>query len=230
MKCSFATLASLLLLAGSLPGCSAPRIALPALAQDVSERPNFAGRSPRMVNLDSLNLDVPVGSSIGEAKFGWTGSCRSPRPLTYKHGSVKLATATYLGMFKDVMQAAGIPVEQPARFSGEEVKKADLNFAATIQEMTLDICFPEVGKDKDHAIGEAYVKVEWSVFSPVERKVVYSATTQGRSPPNFETRLADDGIITEALRDSLGRLLTQPGFDAAITTTPTTTVAAASAP
>jgi len=204
------------LLAAFVAGCANHEKAMPELPPAAKAPISFAGRSPKMVSFDSLGMDVPIGTHIGEARYGWTGSCTNPRPMTYKHGQVKLSTSSYAGVFRDVMQAAGVPVEQAARFAGEEVKKGDLNFAATIRELTVNACFPEIGKDRDYAVGEAYVQVEWSVFSPLERKVVYSVTTQGRTPPKFTTRLADDGLIAEALRDSMLRLLEQPGFDGAI--------------
>jgi serine protease Do len=221
MNKSMATNVSLVLLAVAVAACANHKKALPDVPPPAAEKkPDFAGRSPRMVSLDSLNIDISPGTHLGELKAGWVGSCTNPRPLTYKHGMVKLSTTNYRSMFKDVMQASGIPVEQPARFTGEEVKKADLNFAGTIQEMALNACFPQLGKDQSYAIGEAYLKVEWSVFSPVERKVVYSATTQGRSPTAFETRLADDGLIAEAMRDSLVRFLAQPGLEATLIAAP----------
>lgn len=208
---------TVLALAGILAGCANHKSTLPEMPQAEPAQVNLAGRSPKVVNLETLRLDIPAGTHIGEARSGWSNSCTNPTPLTYKHGLVKLAKASYEGVFREVMQEAGVPVEEVPRFAGEEVRKADLNIAATIKEMLVNICFPNVGRDKNHAIGEAYVSVEWSVFSPLERKVVYAGITKGRTPQKFETRLADDGLIGEAMRQSLRKALNEPEFVSALT-------------
>lgn len=173
---------------------------------------NFTNSNPKTVSFESLHIDMPAGTPLGEAKRGSAGSCAYPQPLIYRHSQTKVNKTNYMGVFRDAMQSAGIPVEQPAKFAGEEIKKADLQLAATIRELSINVCYPEVYKDEGHAVGEAYVSAEWSVFSPVERKIVHTATTKGRTAPGYSTRLGEDGVIGEALRQSLLRFLADPAF------------------
>lgn len=189
-----------------------PLPSLPEVATPVG----LGDRAPLMVDLETLDIDVTRGTVLGQTAASWNG-CANARPLVYQAQYAHLDKQGYDGTFREVMREARIPVEALPRFAGEEVAKADLRLAATIHDLLVNICFPEIGIDAHHAIGNAFVSIEWSVFSPLERKVIYSVTTKGRSADQAESRVGEAGIIGEAFGNSLKRLLNDPGFVAVLT-------------
>jgi S1-C subfamily serine protease len=195
-----------------LAGCTEYVKPLPAAVQPAVTIASLKDRDPATTVLSSLTFDIPVGATLGQLSAGAGGYCTNRQPITYNRGNQKSDTSLYHSVFKEVMGQAGVPVEQVQRFEGEEVKKADLQIAATIKEMVLNICYPELYIDKGHAIGETYVKIEWALFSPIERKVVFTWESEGRSPEQFDTRLGETGIVREAFREALTGLVSQAGF------------------
>jgi serine protease Do len=176
---------------------------------------NLADRSPALTNLSSLTYDIPMGKNLGQ--MGYEGDSRSNRcmdleQLTYKVGTRKSESTAYDSVFREVMTSIGVPVQQSVqRFEGEEIKKADLQISATINDMSLNICYPRVWRDKNFAVGEGSLTIEWAVFSPIERKVIYSATTKGTAP-RMETGLGEMGVHRESFRDALLNLAAKPEF------------------
>lgn len=173
-------------------------------------------RNPATTALATLAYDIPPGTPIGEVTGGELGGCKNPLPITFSHGNIRTKTALYDPVFREVMELAEIPVEQIPRFAGEEVKKADLQVAATLKEMAMNLCFPKSVADPVQAIGEAFVKIEWALFSPQEKKVVFTAETSGRTPSQFTTRLGETGIVREAFRAALVQLAALPTFADAV--------------
>ncbi len=204
-------------LAGALiSGCQPSYVKeLPAGAA-VSDAPvNLASLNPKMVLLSSFLIDVPTGTALGEQSGGWGGRCSYKEPLTFR-STRQPEPKFYQDTFKEVMERAGVPVQPVQRFEGEDVRKADLHFAAVIRNMTMNICYPRMDTERHFAQGEVWVEIEWSLFSPLEKAVVYTSVGTGRTPAAFESNLGEVGLIREAFRSALVQLLNEPKFTAVL--------------
>ncbi len=209
------TLAPCVALALLVAGCAA-KYDKPVQKAGLAASPiNLADRSPVLTNLSSVTYDIPLGTKLGQigAEFNsMVNSCNDLQPLTYTAGTKKTEGKGFDSIFREVMATMGVPVQQAVqRFEGEEITKADLQISATIKDMSLNICFPRTWKDKNFAIGEAVLKIDWAVFSPLERKVIYGTETQG-SVARMETGLGETGVLREAFRDALLLLAAKPEF------------------
>ncbi|MGH8443386.1 MAG: trypsin-like peptidase domain-containing protein, partial [Nevskiaceae bacterium] len=209
------TLAPCVALAVFLAGC-ATSYDRPVQVVEAPPSPiNLADRSPILTNLSSLTYDIPMGRNLGQIGIEFnsaTERCRDLKPLTYSAGTKKAESSAFDSVFREVMASLGVPVQQAVqRFEGEEIKKADLQVSATVKDMSLNICYPRVWNDKTFAIGEARLTIDWAVFSPLERKVVYGAVTKG-TVGRVETNLGEAGVLREAFRDALLSLAAKPEF------------------
>jgi serine protease Do len=173
---------------------------------------NLADRAPHMTVLSSMTFDIKVGTPLGELGVGGRRtSCSDYEPITYTTGRAKSNTKVYESVFRDVMSSIGVPVEGVQRFEGEDIQKADLQIAATVKDMSINICYPRVYEDRGFAIGDASLTIEWAVFSPIERKVIYTAETKG-STHEIESRIGETGVTLEAFRDALLILASKEEF------------------
>lgn len=221
------TLVACLFLAGCQPSTFVKPI--PELAK-VSPPASLAGRSPAMVSFTSLFIDIPAGTALGQSTWGYAGSCSDAEPIVARRGASELKLGIYQEVFNEVMASAGVPVQQvQARFEGEEIRKAELQIAATIKDMALNICYPKKFQDSSLAVGESYLQIAWDVFSPVEKRIVHSTVTSGRTDGKLETRLAEVGILKEAFRNAALKLMDDAVFVSALIDKPPVTTAVATA-
>lgn len=174
---------------------------------------SLADRNPKVLGLASIIMEIPAGTSVGEFRGGTYGTCDRRAPLTVASPGSKVELPPFREVFERVMTDAGVPVEETIqRFEGQELRKADLQLSASIQEMTLNLCFKNLEISKGRATGQASVKIEWSVFSPLERKVLSSFTTSGKSPDEVKTEIGEDGVTATAFRAALLNLISKPEF------------------
>lgn len=207
-----------LLSASLVAGCqSAYKKAIPEFTPPPTP-PDLSAKSPAMLNLSSIRVDVAAGTELGETRSGWNGTCSDPKPIIFRRAATETNAKLYEPVFRDVMGQAGVPVQGAQRFEGEEVRKADFQVAASIKDLALNICYPDGRVDLLHAIGESQVLIEWSLFSPVEKRVVFTASTRGQAPPKTDSRLGEAGIIREAFGNALRQLLADPELIAVLTT------------
>jgi serine protease Do len=191
------------------PSFIKPQLDAPAPAPVI----NLADRNPKVMGLASLIMEIPAGTSVGELSGGIYGRCDRSRPLTVASPGSKVELPPFREAFEHVMADAGVPVEETvSRFDGQELRKADLQLSASIKEMTLNLCFGELDVSKTRAKGQASMKIEWSVFSPLERKVLMTFNTTGKSPDEVKTEIGEDGVTSVAFRSALINLMAVPEF------------------
>ena len=166
----------------------------------------------RQTRLAAILFDLPVGYRYGEAAGGFYGSCHEKQPLINTKGRMSFDTERYADLFNAVMKKHGYPVDDKTEmFQDSKERLADLKIGARIFEATLNECFPDI-RNNLKAAGSAYLKIEWSVYSTIEKKVVLTAVTEGSTYTEIESNLGEDGIIRPAFADALERLARNPKY------------------
>ncbi|MGB0719915.1 MAG: S1C family serine protease [Bdellovibrionales bacterium] len=142
---------------------------------------------------------IPPGQDIGfeshNARFcGW------PRlPLSRTELRRKLDTKYLKQSFNDTLQAAGYDmvdsIDLIPEESEDDILRAEYTVSAKIKGAQVDLCQNDIDNafifftTRSGVDGEVYLSVDWSVYDPVRRSVVYKTTTEGytkRLSPNNE--------------------------------------------
>ncbi|HET7785639.1 MAG TPA: serine protease [Myxococcales bacterium] len=197
-----------------LCACATYKKPLPVLKDTV--RPNARpvvfklSERARQARLDTIVFNLPMGYRYGEAANG--GSCNHKQPFVNTKPSFELAMGRYADVFGNVMRKHGYPVENDVEmFKDTNERVADLRVGARITEATLNECFPSYDNDLK-AVGSAYLKIEWSVYSALEKKIVFTTTTEGTTYGEVESSVGEPGIIRPALADAIERLALVPSY------------------
>jgi S1-C subfamily serine protease len=156
--------------------------------------------------LAAIVFDLPVGYRYGEAAGGYYGGCRDKQPLVNTKGRFSFDTEKYVDLFNAIMKKHGYPVEDLTElFQDSKERVADLKIGARIVEATLNECYPDP-RNNLKATGSAYLKIEWSVYSMLEKKVVLTTVTEGSTYSDVESSIGEAGLIRPAFADALERL------------------------
>jgi serine protease Do len=204
-----------LMLMQGLLGCATYKKPLPAVAPArVSPAPEVYKFSEKALQtrLTVIVFDLPAGYRYGEASAGY-GSCYSKQPLVNTKGRFQFETERYIDLFTGVMKRHGYPVEDQSEiFQDAKDRVADLRVGARIVEATINECYPDMGRNDLKATGSAYLKIEWSIYSTLEKKVLLTTTTEGSTYGDVESAIGEPGILRPAFADALERLATSAKY------------------
>lgn len=189
-------------------GCASYKKPLPAVNDGI--RPDAQpvvfklSDKAKQARLDTVVFNLPMGYRYGEVSAGT--SCRTRQPAVNTKPSFELELTRYADVFGSVMRSHGYPVEKDVElFKDANERVADLRVGARIVDATVNECFPNY-RDELKVLGSAYLKIEWSVYSALEKKVVFTTTTEGTTYGEIESAVGEPGILRPALSDAVERL------------------------
>jgi serine protease Do len=198
-----------LFLVQGLCACGGYKKALPPIQPpQQSVAPEVFKFSPkaRQTKLSAIVFDLPVGHRYGEVSAGY-GSCYNKQPMMNTKGRFDFDLTKYSDLFGTVMKRHGYPVEEDVEvFRDSKERVADLQVAARIVGATINECYPDVGSNQMKARGDAYLKIEWSVYSTIEKKVIFTNVTEGSTYDEVKSDIGELGIVRPAFADALERL------------------------
>jgi hypothetical protein len=193
-----------------LSACVTYRKPIPELtplpAAETSEMYRFSDKA-RQVRLTTLVADLPVGYEFGESAWGFDGPCTRKVTIVNREGRFVLGNERYADVFYSVMKTHGYPVDdQVEMFSNSKEHVAELQVAGRIIELKRNDCWPSKQSDLGMIRGSAYMKIEWSIYSTLEKKVIALMTTEGSTYKEVESHLDQAGYLRIALADAVQRL------------------------
>jgi len=166
----------------------------------------------RQTRFAAFAVDLPPDHAFGEAATG-VGNCRNKSLMTNSRDHFHFAHSDFADVFDAIMKRHGYPVEDAVElFPGSKVRTADLDVGARIVDAITNECYPGVGTRPFFVVGDAYLKIEWSVFSRLEKKVILTVTTEGSTYTQVESEIGYRGIVRPAFADALERLATDPKY------------------
>lgn len=205
-------------IAAGLLACASYKKPLPSLApprRGNDEVFKFSDKA-RETRLVTIVHDLPLGYQYGEAGsslYGSGNSCAKKQPLVNTQGRFELKASSYTDVFNSVMKRHGYPVDdQVELFKGSKEHVADLQVGARIIDATLNECYPKIAETELKAVGSAYLKIEWSIYSAIEKKVVFVTITEGSTYGDVESTIGEPGILRPALADAAERLAADPKY------------------
>ncbi len=165
------------------------------------------------VALERVAVRIPRNQVIGQVQQGIL--CLPDSELTYRGGSLNLEPEIYSDVFREELEAANYDVagDPNSLFQDRDADRAELIVGGLIKDLNVDVCYSMTGfNDYTSADGEAQIAVEWQVYSPLTRDVVYTVETEGyydseRSMPN-----AGENAVYNAFGEAARNLLAERDF------------------
>lgn len=194
-----------------LGGC-----ATSAVIKDVELKPTLtipANQKSKPIQFKKVVAKIERGTHIGAVQGGLL--CLSSANLTWQGGRVTVSTDELTDIVRAELEKCNFQVvgDPNALFEDPSEWKAELLLAGLITNLQMNICYPYNGFGNwVSAKGEAYMKVNWQIYSRLDRKVIYEVTTEGNYKSS-ET-LADSGIIIwhNSFAMAARNLLSDKGF------------------
>ncbi|EWY40680.1 hypothetical protein N825_35500 [Skermanella stibiiresistens SB22] len=153
---------------------------------EIAEPPTPPAQSRKVpIRFGELQARLRRGDVIGGYVIGFT--CMGPYdPVTWTSGRTMMDREDVADLFHEEMSAAGYDVAgNPNRLfeAGEDEQRAELVVSAQVVDVKMNICRKMgIWLIQSAIIGEdveASVKVDWTVYSRLERRMVLRATTWG---------------------------------------------------
>ncbi len=157
-----------------LSGCVSEQIRDVKVAEILTPKEIPSGQKAKPVQLKKVMVKIKRGTKIGTLKFG--PQCRPAGPITWKGGRLVLDVAEFDEVFREEFENANYTVvgDPEALFDDPSSWQAEFLIGAIITDIDISLCTWGT-KSK----GETYLKVDWQVYSRLDRKVVYKTTTEG---------------------------------------------------
>jgi len=159
-------------------------------------------------------VKIKRGDEIGTLYVGWFDV---PQTKLYwrKGGYMNITDDDFTQRFREELEAANYEVvgNPDALFDDASEWKAELLVAGLITEMKFNLHFPNAGLGNfRQSRGDAYLKVDWQVFSRLNRRVVLNLTTEGSVKQTKSTNNGADEALAEAFSAAVKNLLAQQQF------------------
>ena len=171
------------------------------------------GATAKPIQFKKIVVKLKRGQSFGKLSVGLL--CIPHGDLTWRGGRATISAEDFSEAFREELEKANyVVVGNPdALFEDPSEWKAEILVSGMVKEMEANYCFPFAGMgDFSTTKGGAYLKVNWQIYSRLDRKVVYEISTEG----SFQTDQAQKGseitILTNAFAQATQNLLADSGF------------------
>jgi serine protease Do len=207
---------ALTLLVAGAAACATPPKPLPVVAPAPKIEPFKLSAKAKQSKLVAVVFDVPLGTNIGT--YGWSQSgsrCARPEPLVNSDGRTTLEHEKYLDIYNSAMKARGYGVEDESEiFRDTNERVADLKVAARIVGAVLNEC--QSSGNKQVMNGSAWLKIEWSIYSNLEKKVIFTTVTEGSTNGEVHSDYGQPGLTRPAFADAVARLAASAAYFAVV--------------
>lgn len=187
-----------------------PRISEADLAK------KFSFVDGRDLTLAAVAFDLPADYILGQTSYGLDGVCTEAEASVNSRRWFGAELKYFTDIFADVMRQHGYPVD-PGTTVFPGGRPEELRVGARVVEAVCNFCTPRLIDRNARKIGNAYLKIAWSVYSNLERKVVFEITTEGTTYSKIESKLGLEGLLRVAFADAAQRLALSEGYRALLT-------------
>ncbi len=177
----------------------------------------------RRIHLEKVLVELEKdsgGRNIVGRDFSGISCARKDGGVTWSSGRTQVNSAKYASEFNKVFRKNNYAVADGSQqlFAGQKLESAELSVAAVITELEQDRCRPNLsGRGLGDKLKVAsYIKIKWSVFDNLERKVVYEVETEGSDSSVYEDVISDGSSISRynAFSGAIKNLLSKKDFAA----------------
>lgn len=172
----------------------------------------------RRVKFDKVMIDLSDDTesrhTIGRSFYGNTCKSSPNGKIYLKHNHAELNGKSYKSHFAKLLKKNGYKVidDDLQIFAGMEREAEELQVAAIIKELTVNRCYRN-NTAKQINIAD-YMRVEWKVYDPLNRTIIYETTSEGSSRETYDksnqNEVGFSGI--GAFRSATSNLLAKSDF------------------
>lgn len=142
------------------------------------------GASVRPIAFHKGVVKLNRGQQIGSTQGGLLCAPQPNGEILWKGGKVDFTNDEMVEIFQEELRKGNYPVvgDTGALFKDNDITAAELLVAALIKDIRLNVCYPMSGfANWRDAKGWGYVKVEWQVYSALDRDTILKVVTEGSS-------------------------------------------------
>jgi S1-C subfamily serine protease len=195
-----------------LAGCTPP-----TPVRQVADLPIIEVKNPeaaRPIQLRKMVVKLRRGAEIGDLQLGLL--CGSAHKLAWRSGRMTVEDEQFTDIFRQELEAANYRVvgDSDALFEDPSDWEAEYLVGGLITSMQVNACYPTpgfVGMENDSR-GDAYLGVDWQVFSRLDRKVVLEVHSQGAGQVEEARPDGDVDAIFNAFAQATRNLLADQKF------------------
>lgn len=202
----------LLVVALSLSGCAGT----PSVIKDVEDKTVENLKSPesaKPIQFTKVVVKLKRGEHIGALKAGLL--CVPQGDLNWKGGKVSVDSDEFTDAFKEELEKYNFKTvgDTNALFEDPSSWKSEILVAGLIKELKANICYPHGGWGNfSTAKGDAYIKVDWQIYSKLDRSVVHTVSTEGAYKKTDAMAGGDNIAVLNAFAQASRNLLADEKF------------------
>lgn len=183
--------------------------------QPVADKPVIEVRQAeqtRPIQFRKVVIKLKRGEDIGAVESGLV--CTPHAELTFRGGRMTLDSEELTETFRHELEIANYQVvgDPDALFDDPSSWKAEYLVAGLVKRMNANICYPMLGWGSTDAKGEAFMEVQWQIYSRLDRRVVYELATQGSSDVADSRPSGEVDVFLDAFAQATRNLLADKGF------------------
>lgn len=196
-----------------ITGCGTSAVIKDVKDKKMSALEMNAAFESKPIQLAKVVVKLKRGQHIGAVEAGL--ACLAHGDLNWKGGRVNVDSDELTEVFKEELEKYNFKAvgDTNALFEDPATWKSEILVAGLIKDLKANICFPWAGfYNYSSAKGEAYVKVDWQIYSKLDRAVVHSVTTEGAYKETTSKAGGGEEVIMNAFAQAARNLLADEKF------------------
>jgi S1-C subfamily serine protease len=203
---------SLLLAFITLSGCmGTSAIIKPVEDLKVDSLKNSETSKP--IQFQKIVIKLKRGEHIGAWKAGFL--CVPNGDLNWKGGKLNIDSDEFTETFKEELEKYSFKTvgDTNALFEDPSTWKSEILVAGLVKELKANICYPMAGFGNfNNSKGEAFLKVDWQIYSKLDRSVVHTVSTEGSFTSTSASDNGGDTVVLNAFSQAARNLLADSKF------------------
>jgi serine protease Do len=146
---------------------------------------------------------------VGSASQGMF--CGNPKDIRFTEEIGKAVLRDFAATVRRELSAAGYPKANESLFTSspaDGTAPLEYEIGAALTELELNLCGAAGGEME----GGVWLKLRWELYSPRERRVVFSATTEGSAQTTAREKKPFVDLSHQAVAQAARNLLADPAF------------------
>jgi S1-C subfamily serine protease len=165
------------------------------------------------IQFSKVVIKLKRGEHVGQFQAGVL--CLGRGDIYWKGGRLTVDSEEFTDTFKDELEKNGFKTvgDANALFDDASTWKSEVLVAGLVKDLRVNICYPMTGfSDPSSSKGEAFLKVDWQIYSKLDRSVVYSVSSEGSGKQNESMVGGDNMAVLNAFSQATRNLLADEEF------------------
>ena len=172
-----------------------------------------ASDTAKPIQFTKVVVKLKRGEHVGAMQVGLL--CVPQGDLNWKGGRITVDSDEFTEAFKEELEKYSFKTvgDTNALFEDPSTWKSEILVAGLIKELKANVCYPMAGFGNfNSSKGEAFIKVDWQIYSKLDRAVVHTVTTDGSSKLKESTSGGDTIAVLNAFAQASRNLLADNKF------------------